>query len=291
MNMNIIVCIKQVPDVEGKVVVEKGVISISALVPGDVLNSLDLFALEEALSLRGKAGGRVTVISLGKAAVEDGLRYSLAMGADEAILLSDPAFENLDSFGKSLVLAKAIAPMPHDIVICGQKSDDTQSGITGVYLAQILGLPVVRNVVKTDLQKDRLRLNRKLEKGNREVVECTLPALISVEAGETKPRHATIRGVLRARKEPIRKLTANGLGLTPEDLGKSARVRVLNITPPKPKMKGLFVPDSKMSSAAKMTAIMGGGLVQKKSNMLEGDPEKIAQQVAQFLKKEKIIQG
>ena len=130
-----------------------------------------------------------------------------------------------------------------------------------------------------------------MEKGNREVVECTLPALISVEAGETKPRHTTIRGVLRARKAPIKKLTAADLGLTAEELGKSSRIKVLNITPPKPKMKGLFVPDSKMSSAAKMTAIMGGGLVQKKSNMLEGDPEKIAQQVAQFLKKEKIIQG
>ena len=289
--MNIIVCIKQVPDVEGRVTVEKGVISISALVPGDVLNSLDLFALEAALGLRGKVGGRVTVVSMGKAAAEESLRWSLAMGTDEAVLLSDPAFENLDSFGTAFVLAKTIAPLPHDLVICGQKSDDMQSGMTGVYLAQVLRLPAVRNVVGVELQKDRLRLNRKLEKGNREVVECSLPALLAVEAGETKPRHTTIRGVLRARKEPIRKLSAHDLGLTPEDLRQNVRVRVLNITPPKPKMKGLFVPDSKMSSAAKMTAIMGGGLVQKKSNMLEGDPEKIAQQVAQFLKKEKLIQG
>jgi len=289
--MNIIVCVKQVPDVEGKVVVEKGVISISALVPGDVMNSLDLVALEEALSLRGKAGGRVTVLSLGKTAAEESLRRSLAMGADEVVLLSDAAFENLDSFGTALVLAKTIASQPHDVILCGQKADDTQSGMTGVCLAQILGLPVVRNVVRVELQKDKLRLNRKLEKGNREVVECPLPALLTVEAGETKPRHTTIRGVLRARKEPIRKLSAQELGLAPEDLGKTVKVRVLNITPPKPKMKGLFVPDSKMSSAAKMTAIMGGGLVQKKSNILEGDPEKIAQQVAQFLKKEKLIQG
>jgi len=289
--MNIVVCIKQVPDVEGKVAVDKGVISISALVPGDVLNSLDFYALEEALALRGKAGGSVTVVSVGKATTEESLRFGLAMGADEALLLSDPLFENLDSFCKALALAKAIAPLPHDVVVCGQKSDDTQSGITGVCLAEILGLPVVRNVVKTELLKSALRLNRKLEKGNREVVECPLPALISVEVGETKPRHTTIRGVLRARKAAIKKLSAADLGLTAEDLGKSSRVKVLNITPPKPKMKGLFVPDSKMSSAAKMTAIMGGGLVQKKSNMLEGDPEKIAQQVTQFLKKEKIIQG
>jgi len=281
-----------VPDVEGKVVVEKGVISIQALVPGDVTSSLDLFALEEALSLKGKSGGTVTLVALGKESAADSLRKGLAMGADDAVLVCDTVFENLDSFSKAVVLAKAIARSAYDLIICGQKSDDGQSGLTGVYLAQLLGLPVVRNVILTEPQKDnKLRLTRKLERGNREIVECPLPALLTIEAGETRPRHATIKGFLRAKHAAFRRLSAQDIDISPEDVKQAVKVKTLNITPPKPRMKGLFVPDAKMSSADKMKAIMGGGLVQKKSNMLEGDPEKIAQQVAQFLKKEKIIQG
>jgi electron transfer flavoprotein beta subunit len=289
--MNIIVCIKQVPDVEGWVVVEKGVISVKALVPADVLSSLDLFAIDAALDLKAKTGGKVTLISLGKRSTEDSLRQGLAMGADETILLSDPVLEGLDSFSTALALAKAITRKPYGAVFCGHKADDTQSGLTPAYLAQLLGLPIVRNVVQMELQKDKLRLTRKLEKGNREIAECSFPALLTFEAGEKKPRHTTIKGVLRARNASIERLTAQELGLTPEDLTASVKVKVLNITPPKPKMKGLFVPDAKMSSADKMKAIMGGGLVQKKSNLLEGDPENIARQVTQFLKKEKLIQS
>ncbi|MDP2920058.1 MAG: hypothetical protein Q8O43_07575, partial [Dehalococcoidia bacterium] len=269
---------------------EKGAISVKALVPADVLSSLDVFAIDAALELKAKTGGKVTLISLGKENAVECLRQGLAMGADEAVLLIDPAFENIDSSSTAMALAKTIARGPFGAVFCGHRADDTQSGLTPAYLAQLLGLPIVLNVVQMELQKDKLRLTRKLEKGNREIVECTLPALLTIEAGEKKPRHATIKGVLRARNATIQRLDAQELGLAPEDLTASIKVKVLNITPPKPKMKGLFVPDAKMSSADKMKAIMGGGLVQKKSNILEGDPENIARQVTQFLKKEKLIQ-
>jgi len=297
--MNIIVCIKQVPDVEGRVVVEKGAISVKALVPGDVLSSLDAYAVDAALSLRDKAGGMATLVSIGKDSAAECLRHGLAMGADEALLVSDASLSAADSATRALVLSKVIAGMGEDgdrLVICGQRSDDMQAGIMGACLAQLLGTAAVRNVVGAELPKPApgtaqvLRLTRKLEKGNREIVECGLPAVLSIEAGERKPRHTTVRGVLRARQAVIRTVTLQELGITPEDIGQATRVKVLSVSPPKPKMKGLFVPDAKMTAADKMKAIMGGGLVQKKSNVLEGDPEKIADQVVQFFKKEKLIQ-
>jgi electron transfer flavoprotein beta subunit len=289
--VNIFVCVKQVPDVEGRIAVEKGAVSAKSLVPGHVLSSLDAFAIETGLALKDAAKGKVTVVTLGRPAAETSLRDALSLGADEAVLLCDAAFENLDSFGTAMVLAKVLAPLPHDVVVCGQKADDTQAGMTAAYLAQLLGLPMARNVVKAATQKDGLRMTRKLEKGNREIVECGLPALLMVEAGETAPRHATIKGVLAARKAVIRKLGAADLGLSIEDLHASTKMKVLSVTPPKPRMKGLFVPGAALSQADMMTALIGGGLVQKKSNFLEGDPARIAQQVVQFCKKEKIIPG
>lgn len=296
--MNIMVCIKQVPDVEGRVVVEKGIISVKALVPGEVLSSLDVYAIDEALSLRDKAGGKVTLVSIGKDSAAECLRHGLAMGADEAVLVNDAALAGADSYTRALVLAKVIAGNAREddrLVICGQRSDDMQAGIVGACLAQLLGAAAVRNVVGAELPKQSLgtppmlRLTRKLEKGNREIVECGLSVVLSIEAGERKPRHTTVRGVLRARQAAIRIITAQELGITPEDIGQAVRVKVLSVSPPKPKMKGLFVPDAKMTAADKMKAIMGGGLVQKKSNVLEGDPEKIADQVVQFFKKEKLV--
>jgi electron transfer flavoprotein beta subunit len=238
-----------------------------------------------------RAGGKVTLVSLGKESTGESLRRGIALGADEAMLLCDPAFNNCDSFTTALVLAKAIAQIPCDLIFCGHKADDTQMGMVSSYLSQLLNVSLVRGIVKLELDKDKLRLHRKLEKGHREVVECPLPALLTVEAGLNQPRHATIRGVLRARSSPIKRYDAQNLGLSVQELQQVARINFLNITPPKPKMKGLFVPDAKLSAADKMKAIMGGGLVQKKSNFLEGDPEKIAQQLVQFFKKEKVLPG
>lgn len=293
--MNIVVCVKQVPDIEGRIMVEKGEISIQDLIPSRVINPLDLLAIEEAIRIREKDGlGQVTLVSLGTQLAEEALRRGLAMGADEAVLLCDPAFNDGDSYSTALVLAKTISTIPYDLVLCGQRADDTQAGQVGTYIAQMLGTPLVSRVVKVDMNSGarKLVVQRKLEKGAREVVECSLPALLTVEAGLNTPRHSTIRGVLKARGTEIAVHDSKHLGLSPGEVGEGgSKVKIIQLTPPKPRMKGLFIPDDKLSSADKMRAIMEGGIVQKKSNLLEGDPKEIAPQLIEFFKQQKIIPG
>ena len=291
--MRIAVCVKEVPDIEGRIVVEKGTVSIRALVPNYIISSLDLLAIEEAIRIKESAGeGHITLVSLGGESVEDILRKGLAMGADEAILLCDPAFDNGDSYTNALALARTIGSLPYDLVLCGQKADDTQAGLVGSYIAGILGIPLVRGVVKIDIDNkvNRLLVQRKLEKGDREVVECSLPALLTVEAGLNNPRNPTIKGVLKARSKEITRYDAKQAGLSAEEVGSvGAKVKMTGLTPPKPKMKGLFVPDSKLSSVEKLRLIMEGGIIQKKSNLLEGEPREIASQLVEFFKQQKII--
>lgn len=291
--MNVVVCVKQVPDVEGRIVVEKGTISMQGLLQSYVINPLDLLAIEEAMRLKELDGqGQVTLVSLGTTSSEETLRKGIAMGADDAILLCDPAFDNSDSYATALLLAKTVSAIPYDLVLCGQKADDSEAGQVGAYLALMLGIPLVKGVVNIEakLESKKLLMQRKLEKGNRQVVECSLPALLTVEAGLNTPRHATIRGVLKARKQEIEQRSSKQLGLSAEEVGLSgSKVRITHISPPKPKMKGLFVPDSKLSSVDKLKAIMGGGLVQKKSDFLEGDPKEISSQLIQILKQQKFV--
>ncbi len=291
--MNVVVCVKQVPDVEGRIVVEKGTISMQGLLQSYVINPLDLLAIEEAMRLKELDGqGQVTLVSLGTTSSEEALRKGIAMGADDAILLCDPAFDSSDSYATALLLARTVSAIPYDLVLCGQKADDSEAGQVGTYLALMLGIPLVKGVVNIEakLESKKLLMQRKLEKGNRQVVECSLPALLTVEAGLNTPRHSTIRGVLKARKQEIEQRSSKQLGLSAEEVGLSgSKVRITHISPPKPKMKGLFVPDSKLSSVDKLKAIMGGGLVQKKSDFLEGDPEEISSQLIQILKQQKFV--
>lgn len=291
--MNIVVCVKQVPDVEGRIAVEKGTVSMQGLLTGYVINPLDLLAVEEAIRIRETdEQGQVTLVSVGDSSTEESLRKCIAMGADDAILLCDPAFDDSDSFTIASLLARTVSAIPYDLVLCGQRADDSQAGQVGAYLAQMLGIPMVQGVVRMEVDSEakKVQVQRKLEKGNREVVDCSIPALLAVEAGLNTPRHATIRGVLKARTKEIVRRDSKDLKLSTEEAGLSAsKVRLTHISPPKPKMKGLFVPDSGLSSVDKLKAIMGGGLVQKKSDFLEGEAKEIASRLVELLKQERFI--
>ena len=291
--MNIVVCIKQVPDIEGRVIVEKGAISVQGMVSSNVINPPDLVAVEAALQLKEKSGeGSVTLVSLGPHEAEEILRAGLAMGADNAILLDDALFTGGDSYATACALAKTIDTIPHDIILCGQKADDSQSGQVSAYLATMFDFALARGVVGIELRPGEgvLVIQSKLNRGDREVIECSLPAVLAVDSGCNTPRHATIKGVLKARKQQIARFTAEELGLSQQETGiPGSKTLSIRISPPKPKMKGLFVPDSNLSHADKLMAIMGGGIVQKKSNFLEGDPENTAEQLMRFFKEQKIV--
>jgi electron transfer flavoprotein beta subunit len=232
------------------------------------------------------------VLGLGTASGANALREGLALGCDEALLLCDPAFDNGDSYTTALALAKAMSFVPYDLILCGERADDTQAGQVGTYMAQILGIPLLRNAVKidVDIESRTLLVQRKLGKGDRERVECLQPALVTVEADLNRPRYPTAKAFLRSKAQSPQQLDARRLGLSPQELGSlGSKVRLVQLTRPRPRMKGLLIPDSRLSPAERLRLISEGGITAKESHFLEGKPPEVASQLIQFFKRKKIM--
>jgi len=208
--MNIIVCIKQVPDTtEVRIDPETGTL-VREGVPS-IINPFDENAIEAGLQLVEKHGGKVTVITMGPPQAEQALREALAMGADEAILLSDRAFAGSDTLATSYTLARAVRKIgDFDLIICGKQAFDGDTAQVGPGLAEQLGLPQVTYAIALEVEGKRLRVKRLLE-DRYEVVETRLPALVTVVKQINEPRHAGLRGVMKARKAQIPVWTAADL--------------------------------------------------------------------------------
>ncbi|MFO8011011.1 MAG: electron transfer flavoprotein subunit beta/FixA family protein [Dehalococcoidia bacterium] len=222
--MIVIACIKQVPDTtQVSVDPETGTL-IREGVPF-IINPFDTHALEESLRLKDRYGFRVTVISMGPPNTEITLRKAMALGADEAILLSDRAFGGADTLATSKVLAEAIRRMAETdqtaLVVCGKQTIDGDTAQVGPGIATRLGysqLTLVDRIERIDLESRRIRVRRKLE-GRDEVVESTLPALISVDRSINQPRYPTVPMRLNAEEAPIELWDNRKLALDPQTIG------------------------------------------------------------------------
>jgi electron transfer flavoprotein beta subunit len=292
--VNIIVCVKLVPDIEGIIKVKKGTNSIQENGVNYVTNPLDLIAVEWAVRIKeALQKGNITLISLGTPLSEQAMREGLAVGADNAFLVCDPALDRGDSYATAFALARAISRFPYDLIMCGRKADDTQSGLVGAYIARILDIPLIQDVIKIDIEPETNNLitQRKLPKGNREIVKCCPPVLLTTEHGLIEPRYPAVRAVMKAKKQKIEHLDLKQLGLSPNQVGiAGSKVKMRQLGGPKPKMKGLVIPDSKLTPAERLRIISAGGVTKKESRFLEGDPPTIATQIVQYLKQRRIIQ-
>jgi electron transfer flavoprotein beta subunit len=232
--LNIIVCIKQVPgtteikiDPKTNTLVREGVKSI--------VNPFDAYALEEGVRLKERYGGKVTVITMGPPQAEEALRETISVGADEAILLSDRAFAGSDTWATSYVLSKAIAKIAnYDIIICGRQTLDGDTGQVGPELSEMLKIPFVSYVSKVEEIKDKhIRVQRMIEEGH-EVIETTLPAVITVVKEINVPRLPSLRGSMRAKTVKIPVWTAADIGADPDKAGiPGSPTRVVKIFYPK----------------------------------------------------------
>jgi electron transfer flavoprotein beta subunit len=231
--MNIVVCIKQVPETtevrinpETNTLIREGVPSI--------INPFDENAIEEALRIKEAHGGKVTVITMGPPQAAEALRKALAMGADEVILISDRAFAGSDTLATSYALSQAIKKMgQYDLIICGKQAIDGDTAQVGPGVAEWLGIPQVSFVVKTKFEGSKLAAERLLEDEN-EVVEVPLPALISVVKQINEPRYPSLKGQMRAKKATITTWTAKDVGADENKIGlKGSPTWVVKIfTPP-----------------------------------------------------------
>lgn len=205
--MNIVVCVKQVPDTtEVKLDPVKGTL-IRDGVPS-IINPDDKAALEAALCIREQAGGKVTVVSMGPPQADVALREALAMSADEAILVTDRAFGGADTWATSYTIASAIKKLDYDLIIAGRQAIDGDTAQVGPQIAQHLGLPQVSYVENIEAVNERSIVLRRQFEDRYHIVEAQLPCLITVLSELNKPRYMSVSGVFDAyREKKVAKIT------------------------------------------------------------------------------------
>ncbi|MDR1961735.1 MAG: electron transfer flavoprotein subunit beta/FixA family protein [Gracilibacteraceae bacterium] len=217
--MRIVVCVKQVPDTtEVKIDPVKNTL-IRDGVPS-IVNPFDECAVEAALRLREQYGGHVTVLTMGPPQAETALRKCLAMGADEAILISDRAFAGADTLATSYTLARAITKIGAvDIILCGKMAIDGDTAQVGPGIAEHLGLPQTTYVQKIrEVYDDHIVVERACE-GGYEIIRTELPALLAVDKAIGEPRYPSVKGSVRALAMPVRTWTAADVGAETEKTG------------------------------------------------------------------------
>lgn len=209
--MKIIACIKQVPDSEAKVKADGGQVSW-----GDaplVINPFDEYAMEGALQQKEANNGTVTALCVGPESAKEALKHALAMGADEAILISDPALNNLDTAGAARVLAAAIQKIGADMVVFGRQTLDNGAGLTSSQTARVLGWPMLGLAGSIKVTDGSVQVERVIEEG-RQIVKAKLPAVISVVQSIGEPRYPSFMGIRKASKAEIPIWSLSDLNIT-----------------------------------------------------------------------------
>ncbi|MFB3885303.1 MAG: electron transfer flavoprotein subunit beta [Thermodesulfobacteriota bacterium] len=220
--MNTIVCVKRVPETtDADISIDKSGNDIDKSGLAFDLNEWDIYAIEEAVLLKEKLGGTITVITMGEEESNESLRKCLAMGADHAIRLTDPAFKGSDGFATAKILAGAIRNIPYDLILTGTQAEDDGYGQVGVALAELLGIPHAALVNRLEVEECKAKVHRELEGGLEEVLEINLPALLTVQTGINEPRYVSIMGIRKVAKKEIKILGASDLDLKAEEVGPS----------------------------------------------------------------------
>jgi electron transfer flavoprotein beta subunit len=260
--MQILVCLKQVPEKDSRYKLDE---SAKAILEEDLVwetNESDVYALEEALRLKEKFGGEVAILSLGDERVLKTIKGGLAMGADRALHLTDSQFHQSDAFVIAGAIARAVRDQGFDIIFTGVQSDDMAFAQTGTILAELLGWNHATIVMQVEVIEEgkKLRVKRELESNLFEFVEIAVPAVLAIQSGINEPRYATLKGIMQAKKKETRTLSAQDLGMKPDELGEpGSRVEHCR----------LFFPERK-----------------KRMTLIEGTPEEAARTLMDKLHRE-----
>ena len=221
--MKIVACIKQVPDSEAKVKAEGGKVSWGEAPL--VINPFDEYAVEGALQQKEASSGTVTALCMGPESAKEALKHALAMGADEAVLISDPALSEVDTVGAARLLAAAIQKIGGvDMVVFGRQTLDNGAGVTPAQTARILGWPMLGLAGQIKLQDEMVTVDRVIEEG-RQTVSAKLPVVVSVVQSIGEPRYPSFMGIRKASKATIPIWSLNDLGASaPEPVVKRAEL-------------------------------------------------------------------
>lgn len=234
--MNIVVCIKQVPDAKN-VRLDPETNTLSREGVESTMNPFDRHALEEGISVKEKVGGKVTVLSMGPPQAEEVLREAIACGADEGVLVSDRAFAGADTWATSYTLAKAVEAVGGaDLILCGKQAIDGDTAQVGPGLAFQLNRPYVTCVQKTrEVSGDIIQVERMMDDGY-DVLKSGFPLLITVVKDINQPRVPSLKGKMKARKAEIKRLNAEDIGADQACIGlPGSPTQVVKVFPPEPR--------------------------------------------------------
>ena len=234
--MNILVCVKQVPDAKD-VRLDPVTNTLAREGVDSIMNPFDRHALEEAVAIKEQRGGKVTVITMGPPQAETVLREALACGADEGVLISDRAFAGADTWATSYTLARAVKTLGQfDLILCGKQAIDGDTAQVGPGLACRLRLPFATCVQKTrKISAEAIEVERMMDDGF-DVLRLPLPALITVVKDINEPRVASLKGKMKAKKAEIRKLSAADIGASHQCIGLAGSpTQVVRVFSPEPR--------------------------------------------------------
>ena len=259
IKMNIIVCIKQVPETtevrinpETNTLIREGVKSI--------INPFDMYAIEEGVRLKEKFGGKVTVVTMGPPQAEAALREAISMGADEGVLVGDRAFAGSDTWATSYTLSGAIRRIgAFDLIICGKQASDGDTAQVGPGISTHLDIPQVTYVKKVEEANEKsMRVERMMEEGF-EIIETPLPALITVVKEINEPRIPSLKGMMRAKSAKIIVYTQKDLNLDPQSIGLcGSPTQVVKIFTPPQRAGGQMLQGEVPEIAAKLVDLIKG---------------------------------
>jgi electron transfer flavoprotein beta subunit len=228
--MNIFVIMKRTFDTEEKIVVKNGQISEDGA--EFIINPYDEYAIEEAIQIRDAQGGEVTVVTVGTEDAEKELRTALAMGADKAVLINtEDDVEAGDQFTTAKIISEFLKDKEVDLILGGNVAIDGGSGQVGPRVAELLDIPYVTTITKLEIDGKNVTVTRDVE-GDSEVIETTLPLLVTAQQGLNEPRYPSLPGIMKAKKKPLEELELDDLDLEEDDV--EAKTKTIEIyLPPK----------------------------------------------------------
>ncbi len=242
--MNIVVCVKQVPEPTGTNRINPATLRIVREGVDLVLDPADEFSIEAALQIaEANPGSTITLVSMGPDKAQEAIRRGLAMGADKAILVSDPNLAGSDALTTAKVLAAAIKRENPDLVLTATESSDSYTGMVPGGIAEHLKLPLLSFAKKLTVTGSKVQIDRQTETGFQRI-EATLPAMVTCTGSVNTPRYPALKGIMQAKKKPMEVLTAADLGFSPEQVGeKGAKEKVLAWQPAEQRKAGTVVKD------------------------------------------------
>jgi len=246
--LNSIVCVAQVPDTEARIKIGGGNRRIDEAGLKFIVSPYDEFALEEAIRVKEKKGGDVTVIAFGTDRVQQGLRECLARGATKAIHVKGEVAD-ADSLGIAKVLAAAIKTTPHDLIFFGKQGVGTDNSLVGPMVAELLGYPQVNVVTHLEAGEGKVTAHREIE-GAEEIIEASMPSVITAQKGLNEPRYASLKGIMAAKKTPIETKSIADLGLQDGDIF-NQRVTIVSLELPPEKSGGRKIDGGDPANAAR----------------------------------------